>query len=245
MGDREPVEPTLSSFSRQSCVTIITDIKEIYGQYMHSLPSQVSNMIERGDNILLQSTSFEVDDSKACTDLLTLEAPAHENVLCISFTKSLDDYRAAWDQHVNSAPGSAAFLDVTAETRSTATVTNTANEPTETTSFDPTVAQITTPSDLTTLGVRITERLNEWDAENSDRQTVVCFESISTLLQYTELEQTFKFLHVLTDHFTSADAIAHYHLDPTVHDEKTMSMLTQVFDAVCAFEDGEWTVQTR
>lgn len=212
---------------------------------MTEFGTQIQSAIDAGDNVLLLCPVFEPAVSNACMDLLTRADPADENVLCISFMRSLGDLRAEWDQHVESAPGDAAVVNVAADTRSAGTTETAPAESTADTSFTPRIEQVTTPSNLTTLGVRIIDCLSDWETQANTRQTVTCFESITTLLQYADRERTFKFLHVLTEHFSSADATAHYHLDPTVTDEETLDMLTGLFDVVCEYEDSKWALQTR
>lgn len=212
---------------------------------MPELKPQIHADSEGGENVLLLCPAFEPAGPSACLDLLTPGDPAETNILCVSFMRSREDLRTKWDQHVGTAPGDAAVVDVAADTRSAGTVETPSGDPPADTTFAPRVEEVTTPSDLTTLGVRITDCLSDWEAQASPRRSVACFESITTLLQYADRERTFKFLHVLTDHFASADATAHYHLDPTVPDEETLEMLMSLFDVVCEYETGEWTVQRR
>ena len=212
---------------------------------MNTFKPRVQSAVDIDENVLLLCPAFETALSEACLDLLTLADPAEENVLCISFMRSLEEFRAEWEQHIGTAPGDAAVVNVAAETRSAGAVEPAAGEPAAETSFTPRVKRVSTPSDLTTLGVRITDCLSDWETHANSRQTVACFESITTILQYADREQAFKFLHVLTDHFARADATAHYHLDPAVPDEQTLDMLTDLFDVVCEYDNGEWIVRTR
>jgi hypothetical protein len=212
---------------------------------MSEIKPQIHADIEGGENILLLCPVFESAGTSACLDLLTPVDPAETNILCISFMRSRDGLRTKWDQHVGTAPGDAAVVDVAADTRSAEAGETASGETPADTTFAPRVEQVTTPSDLTTLGVRITDCLSDWEAQATTRRTVACFESITTLIQYADRERTFKFLHVLTDHFSSADTTAHYHLDPSVPDEEMLEMLTTLFDVVCEYDQGEWTVQSR
>jgi len=212
---------------------------------MPEIKPQIHADIDVGENVLLLCPAFEPAGTSACMDLLTPANPAEENILCVSFMRSRDKLRTEWDQHVGTAPGDAAVVDVAADTRSAGAAETVSGKPLADTTFTPRVEEVTTPSDLTTLGVRITDCLNDWDVQATTRQTVACFESITTLLQYADRERTFKFLHVLTDHFASADATAHYHLDPTVPDEETLEMLITLFDVVCEYDQGEWSVQRQ
>lgn len=75
--------------------------------------------------------------------------------------------------------------------------------------------------------------------------SMLCFRSLSTLLQYADLEAVFKFLHTLTSRIETGDARGHYHMDPTTHDERTVQTLLQLFDAAVRIEDGSVDVRTR
>jgi len=97
------------------------------------------------------------------------------------------------------------------------------------------------PADLTTLGIRISEQLSEWGS--TDEQPVVCFHSLTELLEATDLNRAFRFLHLLTRRLSLAGAIAHFHLDPETCDEKTIETLRPLFDAVLEVdEDGTWSM---
>ncbi|MFB6105654.1 MAG: hypothetical protein ABEJ70_01645 [Halobacteriaceae archaeon] len=102
------------------------------------------------------------------------------------------------------------------------------------------VRRLPDPSNLTKLGVAMTESLDEV----ADHTPVVCFHSLSILLQYVNVEQAFQFVSVLGHHFESAGARGHFHMDPKAHDEQTLATLEQVFDAIVELEDGEYSVIT-
>jgi len=87
------------------------------------------------------------------------------------------------------------------------------------------------PADLTTLGIRISEQLSEWGS--TDEQPVVCFHSLTELLEATDLNRAFRFLHLLTRRLSLAGAIAHFHLDPETCDEKTIETLRPLFVIRC------------
>ncbi|MFC6614611.1 hypothetical protein ACFQAS_06520 [Halopenitus salinus] len=105
------------------------------------------------------------------------------------------------------------------------------------------VVTVRSVGDLTTLGVRITEALREWHDE--DVPIVVRFESISTLLQYVDLDRTCRFLDQVTGRCVAVDALAWYHLAADAHDEDTLERLYGLFDALFEVADGEWTVRRR
>ena len=50
------------------------------------------------------------------------------------------------------------------------------------------------------------------------------------MLQYVPLETAYRFLNWLTDQVRSDEATAHCHIDPSAHDERTISRLSTLFD---------------
>lgn len=91
------------------------------------------------------------------------------------------------------------------------------------------------PVDLTGLGITVSERLTDWGGNS-----LLIFESLTVLLEHVELKRVFRFLHVLVNRVKATGAVAHYHLDPSAHDDRTIATLTSLFDTVVAYEDGRW-----
>ena len=106
------------------------------------------------------------------------------------------------------------------------------------------VDTVADPEDLTTLGRRISDQLSEWDL--ADEQPVVCFRSLTALLETTDLERVFRFLHILIGRLSSVGASAHFHLDPRAHDDKTVDTFRPLFDAVLDVDDdGTRTISVQ
>jgi hypothetical protein len=91
------------------------------------------------------------------------------------------------------------------------------------------------------LGITVSEYLSKHGGTN----TMVSFDSLTSLLQYVELQRAFRFLHVLANRVKTAGAVAHFHMDPGAHDEQAMATLSSLFDAVAEFDDGEWSIRRR
>ncbi len=102
------------------------------------------------------------------------------------------------------------------------------------------------PVDMTGIGIRLSELLEEFYTQRGIQNNRVLLHSISTLLMYSDLKTVFRFLHVFTGRVTSADALGLYTIDPTTHDEQAMNTLKQLFDGVLRVEtvDGERTIST-
>ncbi|MDS0282790.1 DUF7504 family protein [Haloarcula onubensis] len=104
---------------------------------------------------------------------------------------------------------------------------------------DVTVKSVSTPDDLTGLGITLSQALSAND------DAVVCFDSLTTVLRHVATETAYEFLNALTGHLYAADASAHFHLDPAAHDPETVDALASLFDAIVEREDGEWAVRRR
>lgn len=186
-------------------------------------------------NVLLFASSFDPDGDEACVDLLTAATPEPINALYITLTHPADDRLDMWDQHAPTQPSKTGVITVGNKTGLGGAVTATPPAPT--------IRHVSNVADLTEIGIQFTEFLSEW--QDDSHQIVVCFHSLTTLLQYVDLKRAFRFLHVFTGHVRSADAIAHYHMDRSAHDERELNTLKSIFDTMIDVTDGQQIVQTR
>lgn len=205
--------------------------------------SSVSSLVEPVSNVLLSAPALDSREAVACIDLLAGDDPAGENVLSVSFTRSPDRRISSWQNHAPGVhPERAGLISVQDPTRSTAAGDRPVELDSKPTAFS--LTSISNPADLTTLGIRITEYLQEW--EDTDEQVVVCFHSLTTLLQYAELKRVFRFLHVLTSQLRKSDALAHFHIDESAHERQELATISTLFDSVVRLDEGgEWTVGSR
>lgn len=86
------------------------------------------------------------------------------------------------------------------------------------------------PGNLTDLGVTLTESL-EKHAER-DPRTILCFQSLTVLLQYSPLDEVYQFLHTLVGHLDRFDASGHFHLHEGAHEAEAIASLRPVFDRI-------------
>ncbi|QLK25555.1 recombinase RecA [Natrinema zhouii] len=107
---------------------------------------------------------------------------------------------------------------------------------------DPRIKYASSPVDMTGIGIKLSEFLQEFYEARGLTENRVLLHSVSTLLMYSDLQTVFRFLHVFTGRIQSADALGVYVIDSTAHDDQTMNTLKQLFDAVIELEetsDGE------
>ncbi|ADB59908.1 hypothetical protein Htur_1015 [Haloterrigena turkmenica DSM 5511] len=107
---------------------------------------------------------------------------------------------------------------------------------------NPRIKYASSPVDMTGIGIKLSEFLQEFYEGQGLTENRVLLHSVSTLLMYSDLQTVFRFLHVFTGRIQSADAMGLYVIDSTAHDDQTMNTLKQLFDAVIELEepaDGE------
>lgn len=182
-------------------------------------------------NALLMAPSLGGHGETACFDLLSQTPPSKTNVLAITFTDTPREWIQQWDDHVGIDPVRGGVVSIG---QADGAIDN------------PTWAAKTVenPSDLTGIGIELSELLSGMAAAaGEDEEIMVCFDSITSLLQYADLQRSFRFLHVVTGRIKTVGGQAHYHLDPEAHEQQTLATLKGLFDAVVEVDDeGERTI---
>ena len=204
---------------------------------------QVRQELAGASNLLVLAPSDDPAADDLCPGLLLAEEPSSTNLLWVTYTDTPDACLRKWLHHANGRPADVKVISVGDTMRSTSAAQPGSGGRTATPTPSA-VDSLPNPGDLTGLGIKISEQLQQWRVDNN--RTVVCFDSLTTVLQYVELQTVYKFLHVLTGRFDTVDACAHFHMDPNAHDEVTVNTLKSLFDAVVErSDDGEWRVLTR
>ncbi|RQG97220.1 RAD55 family ATPase [Natrarchaeobius chitinivorans] len=104
---------------------------------------------------------------------------------------------------------------------------------------DPKIKYASSPIDMTGIGIKLSEFLQEFYENRGITENRVLLHSVSTLLMYSDLQTVFRFLHVFTGRIQSADALGIYVIDSTAHDDQTMNTLKQLFDGIIEVESGD------
>lgn len=99
---------------------------------------------------------------------------------------------------------------------------------------------VSTPSDLTGLGIEIGQFLTTWQGP-----TAICFDSLTSMLQYVDFQTAYEFLHAITGQTHAANARAHYHIDPSAHDEEDVAGITSLFDACVTVGEDDVSIRKR
>lgn len=212
--------------------------------HTHEHEADAGREFEDASSVLLLSSAMATEGDRACADLL-LPDEEEGNALWIAYTKSPDEQVRRYHARADGRPTNVGVISVDSGARATAAMggSDANGGPSGPAGPGGPTATVTNPNDLTGLGIRVTEYLQEW--ADSDGRTVVCFDSLTALLQYVDLQTAYEFLHVLTGRFAAVDAFAHFHMDPSAHDDKTVETMTMLFDAAIELDGDERTVRTR
>jgi len=195
--------------------------------------------VSPGDSVLLLSSPMERTDADYCLAAENAAPPAESNVLSVTLNESADAVAERWIRCVGRLPGQLAVITV-GDTNRGAAATDGGGGPSGPSGYDMSTAVVSSPGDLTGLGIKLSQCLSAWD--DHDDETTVRFDSLTTLLQFADLKRSFRFIHVLTGRISSAGAVGYFHLDPGAHDEQTLATLRGLFDVVLERQDdGKWT----
>ncbi|KAA9399537.1 hypothetical protein Har1130_00330 [Haloarcula sp. CBA1130] len=94
------------------------------------------------------------------------------------------------------------------------------------------------PEDITGIGMDIVKCTRAIGADATDGLRMAVL-SLSTVLQYTDFDRVFNFLHVLTGRVSAANYLGVFTLDPGIHEETVVNSIKAQFDgAIRVREDG-------
>lgn len=191
-------------------------------------------LVDPPANVLCRAPSLSRGATAVCP---TVGDPEGWNLLLVALSGNPDRRLDAWQRH-GGLPNKVAVLSVEqargAAAAESAPVGGSGGPAVSTTT-------ISEPSDLTGIGIKVNQCLSAW--KDDDVPTVVCFDSVTTLLQYVDRRRAFRFLHVLARRVRSVDGVGHYHVDPGAHDEQTLATVEGVFSDVYRYDEetDSWT----
>jgi len=171
-----------------------------------------------GTNIIVMAPSLSEEKQQTCLDLQNVGPADRLNVLHIIYSGAPAELVTRWRDHHGELPARMGIVVV-------------GDQPGQHSSGDSVpdnvFATTANPNDITGLGMRLNNYLNDHDDDN---QLIVCFDSMTEMLQFADLQPVFKFLHMFAGQLRDADAISHFHLDPGAHNNQTINRLKPLFD---------------
>lgn len=156
-----------------------------------------------------------------------------EGALLITTNQDAESVYADLEDRLGGAPETVRLVDCVSD-----------QQPTDSRLEGDQVEYVSSPADLTGIGIGVSEQLRRIADANVDR-TRVGFYSLSTLLMYSELETVFRFLHVITGRIESIDGLGIVTIDPTTHDLSTTNTLKQLFDGLIELRADDGSREVR
>jgi len=172
-----------------------------------------------GSNTLVLAPSLSEAKRESCLDLLRGVPPEQLDVLRVTYSDSPVELVESWRERYGTLPDRMGII-VVGDQRGRYG----GDLPELPDSVFVTTAN---PNDITGLGMRLNNYLNDRDGS---RQLAVCFDSMTELLQFADIQPAFKFLHMFVGQLREVDAVGHFHLDPGAHDQRDISRLKPLFD---------------
>ncbi|MDS0474027.1 recombinase RecA [Natrinema sp. 1APR25-10V2] len=187
--------------------------------------------IDPGTNVLIAGPPL-TGKRRIAFDILASGANRGDGSIVVTTKDSADKVLESFDDHVgDGVDPDVGVVDCVTKQRGIGTIDD-----------DPRIKYASSPVDMTGIGIKLSEFLQEFYEARGLTENRVLLHSVSTLLMYSDLQTVFRFLHVFTGRIQSADAMGIYVIDSTAHDDQTMNTLKQLFDGVLELEesaDGE------
>jgi KaiC/GvpD/RAD55 family RecA-like ATPase len=178
-----------------------------------------SDVFEDASNVLLLGSPMDDRTLRTGVSLAAGDRPAEARVVWVTMLNSSHEILDIWDNHCSVRPGRLRIVLVGDGLADIDAV----DDP------DVETESLPDPTDLTTLGIKLTETVSAWT--DDDVEIRLRFDSLTPLLQYVSARALARFLHVLTNKLAMADVTAHYHLDPMAHDSQTVYTLASICHA--------------
>lgn len=100
------------------------------------------------------------------------------------------------------------------------------------------VLTVSSPEDLTGIGMRYSKLCSELRAEGADRIRIG-FHSLSTLLSFGDLRRTSRFIHTVTGRNAAIDGLGILLVDPSSHDGQTLGTIANFCDGRIQVRDAD------
>jgi hypothetical protein len=185
-----------------------------------------------GTNVLVLAPSLSTVSTERCVDQAEALGPAATPILDLTFTDSPDRRIDVWQRRLPTPPPAIEVVAV-GQTPGASGASDSSVRYGDDGRFG--ARTVDDPRDLTGIGIAVSETFDRW--AEWDR-AVVHVGELTTLLQYADTSTVFRFLHVLTNRLTEANAVAFYRLAPGAHDEQTVGTLFQLFDDAIRIEEA-------
>lgn len=179
------------------------------------LPDGILEEVGPGTNLLLSGPAMSGKRSLMLR-LLARGAVDGNGSIIVTTREPAEAVNAEYED-LASVPDHPRWIIDAAETGSEAGATN--------------VSAVSSPGDLTGIGIEFSEFAGEAVEDGVDRLRVG-LDSLSPLLMYADIQRVFRFLHVFTSQIQTRDWIGVFVIDPGAHDDQAVNTIRQLFDGM-------------
>ncbi len=189
------------------------------------LPDGTIEALPPGTNVLITGPAM-VGKREVAFRLLASGHETGEGVLCVSTSASASSMLDEFERYVPTLDRDRVAIVDCSGSDSQRAIREIATE------------RVSSPGDLTGISIgtaKLLQRFSEQDVSEVRHGLV----SISTLIQYLDLNTVFKFLHIYTSRIADTDGLGVFTLESISHDPKTVNTITSEFDCVIELREGE------
>lgn len=190
-----------------------------------TLPDGSVESLPAGTNVLITGPAM-VGKRELAFQLLAAGHEEGEGVLCVTTSASASTMLDEFDRRVPTLDRDRVAIVDCSGGDSQQAIREIATE------------RVSSPGDLTGISIstaKLVQRFSERDVSDIRHGLV----SISTLIQYINLNTVFKFLHIYTSRIEDTNGLGIFTLDSTSHDPKTVNTITSEFDCVIELRETD------
>ena len=190
-----------------------------------ALPDGTVEELPAGTNALITGPAM-VGKREVALRLLAAGHAAEEGVLCITTKSSAARLLDEFERQVPELDADRVAVVDCSGSDSQQAIRRIATE------------RVASPGDLTGVSIgtaKLLKRFAERDVSDVRHGLV----SISTLVQYLDIETVFKFIHIYTSRIEDTDGLGVFTFEDASHDPKTVNTITSEFDCVIELRETE------
>lgn len=173
--------------------------------------------------VLLAAPEVKEPIEDAFAHLLASLESTPDRVVGVTMAKPARDFIDPWRRALDGEETTFSFVSTAGVARSLAAGAATADPSPPGAS----VTRLEDPRPLSAFHDAVSDHLDD-----ATEETMVCFHSLTHLLEFVDPETAFRFLHAHLAHVRSLDGRGIYHIDDAIHDEETIIQLSTLFDLV-------------
>lgn len=189
------------------------------------LPGGMSEELRAGTCLLISGPSM-IGKQELAVRLLAAGHDEGDGILCVTTSKNAASFLDMFETHIPTLDRERVGIVDCSGSEDQRTIEEIATE------------RVSTPGDLTGISIstaKLLQRFSKRDISEIRHGLV----SISSLIQYLELDTVFKFLHIYTTRINDTGGLGVFTVDSVSHDPQTMNTIVSEFDGVIELRETD------